>query len=73
MNKIVNQRYSSDYQLPSQNNSPLHHNLNPKHRKSHAAADLLHKESQIELVKKRISALCVREQKYTHKTVNSDL
>lgn len=73
MNKIVNQRYSSEYQISNKKSSLPHHHPLSNHRKSHAAADLLHKESQIELVKKRISALCVREQKYTHKTVNSDL
>jgi hypothetical protein len=42
-----------------------------KERPWHAAAHLLRKESQIDLVKRRISALCVREQKYTGKAVNA--
>jgi hypothetical protein len=73
MNKIVNHKYSSEHQLPpkKQINSPR--SSLSKHKNPHAAALLLRKESQIELVKKKISALCVREQRYAHKTINADL
>jgi hypothetical protein len=64
INKMGNQRYASHSQVPRSKQTEVA-------RTSHAAAILMHKESQIDLVKKRISALCVREQKYVHRTINT--
>ena len=72
INKIMNQRYSTHNQRYSSHNQ-IPSRLSPRApRQSHAAAQLLQKESQIDLVKKRISALCVREQRYNNRTVNTD-
>lgn len=73
MNKIGKQRYQADHQLSPKNQIRSQRESLMQHKLSHPATMLLRKESQIELVKKRISALCVREQRYAHKTINTDL
>lgn len=73
MNKIWNQRYPSAHQFPAKNEMKFQQEHLSRPQNSHPATILLKKESQIEVVKKRISALCVREQRYAHKTINADL
>lgn len=73
MNKIVNQRYSSYGEIPPKKHSISPEGSKDRARQSHATTMLLRKEAQIDVVKKRISALCVREQRYNNRTMNTDV
>ena len=67
MNKIGNQRYPSYGQIPPKKSI----REQAKHPQPRAASLLLRKEGQIEVVKRRISALCVKEQRYNNKALNT--
>jgi len=71
-NKIGRERYSSQLEIPrSLKYSPLSSfDHSPKR---HPAALINFKESQIDMLKKRISALVVKEDKISHKTINNDM
>jgi hypothetical protein len=71
LNKIRAERYSSNREAsrsPTSSNLPL-----KKVSHSHAVTMLTQKESRIDMIKRRISALCVRDEKINHKAVNNDM
>jgi len=73
MNKIDSHRYSPS---PTYTPRSLHKytlKTEEQSRNGHALSRLIQKETEIEIVKKRISALCLREQKYTHRTLNTEI
>lgn len=81
MNKIDSHRYSPyptytprslhKYTLKTEEQSRI--KTEEQSRNGHALSRLIQKETEIEMVKKRISALCLREQKYTHRTLNTEI
>lgn len=72
MNKIKGERYSP---LGEGLRSPTLASSLPlkKISHSHAVTMLTQKESHIDMVKRRISALCIKDEKTNHRTVNNDL
>jgi hypothetical protein len=68
MNKIGKTRYGSIADIHNNHKAAELHRATP----SHAASHLARKESQISLVKNRISALCVRDQKLTNRALIAD-
>ena len=72
MNQYDNWRYSSSQNHPIlhlKNLGPINKNIN----QSHAITVLTHKEGQIDIIKRRISALCLKETKNTNKTINNEM
>lgn len=60
---------------PSLESLPLSPKSNKLKRINHSLAVTLltKKESHIEMIKRRISALCIKDDKINHKTINNDL
>ena len=69
-NKIRAERYPSLEQI-SNSLREKSNSLVKKISHSYAVTVLNQKESHIDMIKRRISALCVKDEKVTHRTVNN--